>query len=107
MDSFELKTRLSVNMKKLRKNKQWSQFELAEQADISEQTVNSIESKRLWPSDKTLIKIINALDADIYQLFLPDTDEKIFQPATQNDLREAVIQSVRDLVESTLKYYTD
>ena len=41
---FELKTRLSKNLKKLRKEKNWSQFELAEKADLSEQTINSIEN---------------------------------------------------------------
>ena len=72
MEQIELRKRLSVNLKKQRKNKNWSQFELAEKADISEQTINSIESHRLWPSDKTLVKIAGALKIDIYKLFLPD-----------------------------------
>jgi transcriptional regulator with XRE-family HTH domain len=37
MEQIELRQRLSVNLKKQRKNRNWSQFELAEKADISEQ----------------------------------------------------------------------
>ncbi|MBP3365598.1 MAG: helix-turn-helix transcriptional regulator [Treponema sp.] len=105
MEIFELKERLSVNLKKLRKEKNWSQFELAEKADISEQTVNSIESRRLWPSEKTLVKITNALNADVHRLFLPESYAGLPQSELSADLRLAVVQSVRALVEKTLADY--
>ena len=57
MEAQDLRVALSLNLKKYRKIKGWSQFELAEKAEISEQTVNSIEGLRLWPSDKTLAKM--------------------------------------------------
>ena len=90
----------------LRKEKKWSQFELAEQADISEQTINSIESRRLWPSDKTLAKITDALDTDISRLFLPDCSTEFPGRELPEDLCTAVVQSVRNLVEATLQQYT-
>ena len=69
MEELDIKSRLSNNLKNIRKEKGLSQFELAEKANISEQTIISIESKRLWPSDKTLSKITNALEIDIFKLF--------------------------------------
>ena len=106
MNTLELKTRLSANIKQLRKEKKWSQFELAEQADISEQTINSIESRRLWPSDETLAKITDALDTDISRLFLPDCSTEFPGRELPEDLCTAVVQSVRNLVEATLQQYT-
>lgn len=47
MESQELRETLSQNLKKNRKLKNWSQFELAEKAEISKQTINSIEGLRL------------------------------------------------------------
>ena len=47
MEELDIKSRLSNNLKNIRKEKGLSQFELAEKANISEQTINSIESKRL------------------------------------------------------------
>ena len=73
MESQEVKERLSQNLKRYRKIKGWSQFELSEKAEVSEQTINSIEGLRLWPSDKTLAKISNALEIDVYRLFFPET----------------------------------
>ena len=71
MESQELKELLSQNLKKFRKERGWSQFELAEKAGISEQTMNSIEGLRLWPSDKTLSKLTSALKIAPFMLFLP------------------------------------
>ena len=89
MEIFELKTRLSKNLKKLRKEKNWSQFELAEKADLSEQTINSIESKRLWPSEKTIIKISNALNEDVSKLFIPEENSEILNKIN-NDLLDSL-----------------
>ena len=70
MESQEFRENLSQNLKKYRKRKNWSQFELAEKAEISEQTINSIEGLQLWPSDKTITKIANVLEIEIYKLFI-------------------------------------
>lgn len=71
MESQDLREALSYNLKKYRKIKGWAQFEMAEKAEISEQTVNSIEGLRLWPSNKTLAKMANALEVEMYRLFVP------------------------------------
>ena len=107
MEQIELRQRLSVNLKKQRKNKNWSQFELAEKADISEQTVNSIESHRLWPSDKTLVKIAGALKIDIYKLFLPDENSIEIDNEKKEIICNSIRENVRKLVDQTLSEYSD
>ena len=90
-----------MNLKKYRKIKGWSQFELAEKAEISEQTVNSIEGLRLWPSDKTLAKIANALEIEMYRLFIP---QKItLESESITELKHAVVKTVETLVRNTLQ----
>jgi DNA-binding XRE family transcriptional regulator len=100
MESQELRIVLSQNLKKYRKERDWSQFELAEKAEISEQTINSIEGLRLWPSDKTLFKIANALDIETYRLFVPQ--KLSLQSKAITDLKHAVVQTVENLVHDTL-----
>ena len=100
MKSQELRETLSQNLKKYRKIKGWSQFELAEKAEISEQTVNSIEGLRLWPSDKTLAKIANVLEVEMYRLFVPQ--KLTLQSEAISELKHAVVKTVENLVHNTL-----
>ena len=101
MKSQELRETLSQNLKKYRKIKGWSQFELAEKAEISEQTVNSIEGLRLWPSDKTLAKIANVLEVEMYRLFVPQ--KLTLQSEAISELKHAVVETVETLVHDTLQ----
>lgn len=101
MKAIELREDLSQQLKKYRKQKGWSQFELAEKAGISEQTINSIEGLRLWPSDKTLSKISSVLEVEMYKLFVP---QKIsLQSDTISELKHAVVKTVENLVHNTLE----
>jgi transcriptional regulator with XRE-family HTH domain len=70
-----LKKRLSQNIKSARRVKKYSQAKLAEAADISLQMINDIEGGRRWPSDKTLSKLVNALNIGPDSLFLPVAGE--------------------------------
>ena len=101
MESQELRECLSLNLKKYRKIKGWSQFELAEKAEISEQTVNSIEGLRLWQSDKTLAKLANVLEVEMYRLFVPQP--LAMQSETISELKHAVVKTVETLVHDTLQ----
>ena len=101
MESQELRENLSQNLKKYRKRKNWSQFELAEKAEISEQTINSIEGLRLWPSDKTLTKIANVLEIEIYKLFVPQ--KLSLQSESIEELKHAVVKTVEGFVHDTLQ----
>jgi transcriptional regulator with XRE-family HTH domain len=73
---------LAENLKEHRKNLGLSQEKLAEMADLSWQTVNSIECHRTWVSDKTLENLADALKIETFQLLLPvkNTDKKAISP---------------------------
>jgi len=60
------------NIKKRRENLGLTQENLAEMADLSVQTINTIESCRMWISDKSITRLAKALDIEIFQLFMPN-----------------------------------
>lgn len=105
MKSQELKEVLSQNLKKIRKEKGWSQFELAEKAGISEQTMNSIEGLRLWPSDKTLAKLSNALKIEPYLLFIP---QKVsLKSDSLIELKQVAIKTLEDFMHDSLQNWKE
>jgi transcriptional regulator with XRE-family HTH domain len=62
---------LSSNIRGNRKQLGISQERLAELVEVSTQTINDVECCRSWVSDKTMAKIAEALNVEIFQLFLP------------------------------------
>jgi len=101
MEQKDLREAISQNLKKYRKQKGLSQFQLAEKAEVSEQTINSIEGLRLWASDKILYKIASVLDVEMYKLFVP---QKIsLQSESILELKHAVVKTVETLVHNTLQ----
>lgn len=76
MTEKELHETLSFNIKKYRKGK-FTQEQLAEKIGVSAQNINDIEGKRRWPREATLVKIADALEIDVYQLFVPINLEEI------------------------------
>jgi transcriptional regulator with XRE-family HTH domain len=75
---------LAANLKEHRKTLGLSQEKLAELADISWQTVNSIECHRTWVSDTTLENLANALKIETFQLLLP-VKETPLKPITSSE----------------------
>ena len=71
MESKKIQQRLSENLRKKRKNKKMTQLDLAIKCDLSEAMIKNIELNRSWPSEKTLSQITDALEIDVYRLFLP------------------------------------
>jgi len=67
----QVKERLALNIKGLRKKWGFSQEKLAELTNLSAQSISDIEGCRTWVSDKTLEKLAKALNVDIFQLFMP------------------------------------
>jgi transcriptional regulator with XRE-family HTH domain len=67
----ELRGLLSANIKARREELKISQEKLAELAGVSVQMINFIENCRTWVSDKTLIKLARALQAEAFELLVP------------------------------------
>jgi transcriptional regulator with XRE-family HTH domain len=70
-DHLQIRQILSENIKFRRKMLGISQEKLAEIANLSAQTINDIEGCRMWVSDKTIVKLCQALHVEAYQLLLP------------------------------------
>ena len=99
---LEIQTRLAHNIKRLRKNQNLTQFELAEKANISEAMVKSIELSLAWPSDKTLSQLSEALDADIINFFLPTNTESFINSSLFSNIKEVVTENYNEYLQSIL-----
>jgi transcriptional regulator with XRE-family HTH domain len=62
---------LAHNIKNRRESLGMTQEELAETANLSLQTINTIEGCRMWISDKSITRLAKALNIEIFQLFMP------------------------------------
>jgi len=73
MEKFaEIREILAKNLKNQRKKSGYTQEKFAEVSGLSIQTINDIEGRRKWVSDKTLSKLSQALNIECYQLLIPD-----------------------------------
>ena len=91
------------NIRALRKKRGLSQEKLADKADISRQMMNDIEGRRRWLTKRTLVKLSNALDVDVHELFIPSASES----ETSNDIYEIitkrVVLQVKEKLDSALE----
>ena len=99
MISDDIQKRLAENVKRIRKSKKLTQFQLAEIADVSEETIKNIELCRCWTSDKNLAKITEALNIDISKLFL------LVQSSIQEDSKN--IAQIKQTIAEELKSYIE
>ncbi|MDR0554560.1 MAG: helix-turn-helix transcriptional regulator [Treponema sp.] len=76
----KLRKTLSANIKKYRAEQGLSQEKLAEAVSLSDQTINDIEGCRSWVSDKTIVKIAQALNVEVYQLVYPQSEAEKMNP---------------------------
>jgi len=107
MNEQGLRELLSINIKRFRNRRGWSQAKLAEKLDISTNFLSDIETTKGWVSPLTLIKLATALNVEVYELFKPEN-------AVSGDLRDVVNKLAKDLttvltesVEYTRKQYTE
>lgn len=103
MTSESLQKILSENIKRARKSRTFSQEKLAEAASMSIQMINDIEGCRRWPSEKSLTKIANALDVEVYTLFEPKKD--ISQIAFSD--KKSIVFEIQKVIERSLNSYLE
>jgi len=72
MTEKDLRAVLSQNIRNFRSYRSLSQAEFAEKIDISVPFLSDIENGKKWGSPATLIKIADALNIEVYELFKPD-----------------------------------
>lgn len=107
MQTKEIQNRLADNLKRIRKARKLTQFQLAEMIGMSEETVKNIELSRAWPSEKTLSQISEALHIDIYHLFMPIPTSFCVSEQVKQNLKQVISTTYKDFVESTLSEIID
>lgn len=76
MKEYEIRILFGQNMKRFRKEKNISQMQLAEKADLTFNFINDIENGKKWISPNTLSKLCTALEVQPYHFFLPMQNTK-------------------------------
>lgn len=107
MFTNEIQKRLGENVKKLRKARNLTQFQFAEKAGISEETVKNIELCRCWTSDKNLAKITEALEVDIYKLFLPITLSVTEESENTKHIKKIITDNLKEYIDLKLQEIID
>ncbi len=72
----KMKENLAIRIQELRKQKGWSQIELAEKIGLSKAQMSRYETKNVQPPADTLNKIATALDTTVDFLISGDKTEK-------------------------------
>ena len=94
---------LAANIKAGWRDTGLSQEKLAELAGLSTQTISDIEGCRTWVSDKTLLKLSEVFNVEIFQLLTPtDEDEKkarLFLPQRIRKLRQNLKDDIDDRLD--------
>jgi len=103
MTEDELQTRVIQNIRALRKKAGLSQERLADKADISRQMMNDIEGRRRWLTKKTLVKLANALEVDVHELFIPSAKENKKTQGIYDTITQEVVSQVKEAVDKALK----
>ena len=103
MTEDELQTRVIQNIRALRKKAGLSQERLADKADISRQMMNDIEGRRRWLTKKTLVKLANALEVDVHELFIPSAKENEKTQGIYDTITQEVVLQVKEAVDKALK----
>jgi putative transcriptional regulator len=65
---------MNSRVRELREKLGWSQGELAEQLEVSRQTINAIETGKYDPSLPLAFRIARLFGKSIETIFLPDHD---------------------------------
>ncbi len=103
MESKDIQQRLSENLRKIRKNKRLTQLDLAIKCDLSEAMIKNIELNRSWTSEKTLSQITEALEIDVYRLFLPLAIDFEKEREIKNSVTEEIKKCLRKYLEEKLE----
>ena len=78
-----MKNRLKV----LRAERDWSQQDLADQLDVSRQTINAIETEKYDPSLPLALKIARLFDQRVEDIFTLDNFDAAKSPARRAPAR--------------------
>ena len=108
MNQMELREYLSLNIKQRRKIYAFTQEKLAEETGLSAQTINDIEGCRTWVSDRSIIKIAEALHSTPAELLMPsennNNSDKMNLLQLKKDLQVSMNNQIEEIILKYLKH---
>jgi transcriptional regulator with XRE-family HTH domain len=92
------------NLKEKRRNCGFSQAKLAEMVNVSTHHIATIETARNYPTLDLVERMANALDIEIYELFInplspPEEMERLYQSVAKN-IEKIVFEAVEKAVSA-------
>lgn len=102
MTEDELQTRVLTNLRAYRKKMGLTQEKLADKAGLSRQMMNDIEGRRRWLTKGTLVKLVNALEIDVHELFVPTWRESPQTKETYELIRDKAVAEIKEAVDRAL-----
>jgi transcriptional regulator with XRE-family HTH domain len=114
MGGKELRAIFGKNIKSLRNRRNWSQADLAENANISINFLGDIERGNKWPHPETLTKLADALEVKVSELFFEEDaklneDTEILMSRFVKDvsltINKSLTLSVNQSIEHVRKQY--
>ena len=103
MDEANLRNLFSQNIKRYRQMKGLSQEKLAEKIEISTNYLSEIETGKGWVSPFSLVKIANALEIEVFELFKPQEAVPKDKLKTINKCLDDFSNSLKISFEKSLK----
>jgi len=100
----ELRESLGKAIRFYRKQRRFSQAELAEKADISVTFLSKIERGIKFPTSETLSGLANGLDVEVYQLFRND-ETPVEQWALFERFKKAISSTLNESLETVYREY--
>ena len=102
MDEANLRSLLSLNIKKFRRRKGWSQAKLAEKMSISTNYLSEIETGKGWMSPFSLVNLANALEIEVFELFMHQEEVSMDIINTVNKCLEDFSSSIKVSFEKSI-----
>lgn len=97
---MNLRNTFVTNLKKYRKEKHFSQMQLAEKCETSTSYIGEIEIGRKFPSIEMIENICSALEIKPYQLFIEENDSYIKNINPEN--KRLLIQKIQASIEKII-----
>jgi transcriptional regulator with XRE-family HTH domain len=101
MEEKELKAVFAENIKKFHNRKGWNQLLTAEKLEISLNFLSEIKTEKGWVSPLTLVKLANALEIEVFELFLPKNLPNTAQDTLENEKMKRFVKDLALALDAT------
>lgn len=89
---------------KLREERHWSEYQLAEKSGLTQSTISSWYRKNTLPSIPSLAKICNAFDISLSQFFLENNDKTVYLNEQQLDILDSISRLTKNQQQTLLNF---